>query len=164
MNFCSFTTDMTDAELHECIHKMRPRVTESKTGFLLTISNYDDDPRDLWEIPEAVAFCKRLIDIGMGSMLDLSSAMYAQKLGLPAVGFGLIEVMYMAEGRIKKRGSYDISVEDVNRAAKLYEESNIKVEAILAKPCPNTGIREMEHFVGRASEVSDGAHRHKRKT
>jgi hypothetical protein len=57
----------------------------------------------------------------------------------------------MVEGRITKRGSYDISVEDVNRAAKLYEESNVKVEAILAKPLP-------EHWDSWKWNISSAGH------
>lgn len=158
LNYCSLTVDMTDDELRECIHKMHPRCTESKQGFLLTISGFDYDPRELWEIPEAVKFCQRLIDIGFVALLDMCAATSAAK-----AGFGLLEVLFTAEGSIRTNGRYEIGREDVQRGVKMYEEANVKVAEILAQPCPDAGIREMEQYIGRSPEATDGAHRHKRR-
>jgi hypothetical protein len=163
--FCSLTVDMTDDEIKECIHKMHHRAVESEQGFLLTIAGYDKDPRCLWEVPEVVAFCQRLIDIGFLSVL----AVYAESIpGLEGAGFGAMEVYMIASGRIKARAKYPITEEDFRHVMKLVEESNVKCAKILEEPCPDTGIKEHTKNFGHSNlyglgaelKVPDGQQRH----
>jgi len=144
--FCSLTTDMTDDEIKECIHRMHPRAVKSGQGFLLTISGYDRDPRDLWEIPNDITFFNKLIDIGFLSVLAINAQ--AVMPGTP--GFGAMEVWMIATGKITRRAKVPITPEDFKTVLRLVEESNVKCAEILNQPCPETGIKEHEEIIGKA--------------
>jgi hypothetical protein len=153
--FTAVTADMNDDELKEIIHRIYPRVCKEQQGCLVTISGYCNDPRELWEIPEAIDFCQRLIDVGFISIL----APIAQ-IALPGTSaFGAIEVWFVANGRIKNRRN-EITEEDLERLQVLLAESNAKCDIILAQPCPDTGIAQMELDLSPNRTLSEGQHRH----
>jgi len=159
LNFCSLSIDMTDDELKECIHKMHPRCIETGKGFYLTINGYDHDPREIWEIPEVVPFFQKLIDIGFVGLLEACTAD-----DKAMSGFGVLEVLFVANGNmLKNKGNYSIGKEEIKLAIKMYDDANPKISGILSEPCPNTGIREMEQIFGRGGEISDGAHKKRKK-
>lgn len=65
-------TSATDSEL---LAQMRAMEASRKSGVkyvALTIFGFDSDPRELWQIPEVQAFCRRLVDIGLIGLLDLA--------------------------------------------------------------------------------------------
>ncbi len=145
--FCSLTPDMTDDELKECIHRMYPKAVNSEQGFLLTISGYDQDPRELWEIPEVITFFNRLIDIGFLGLLALN----AQTVMPGTPGFGAAEVWMVATGKITRRAKFPILPEYLKEVMRIVLESNEKIAQVLKEPCPNTGIKEHEERLGRNS-------------
>lgn len=157
---CILTVDMTDEELKECIHRMYPLCQSEAKGFTLTISGYDDDPRELWEIPEAVKFCQKLLDIGFPAVLDIGSR-HDDLPGHP--GFGLIEIWFVASGRIKKKGDVIVTPEDYKTAMKMMIAANEKVAKILAEPCPNTGMEQKNFSFRKPGPINEGSHRHRRK-
>lgn len=58
--------DMTNADIEEY---MRQLFNAGRYPTYCTISGFDDDPRDLWEIPEAADLMKRLWDVGFACLL-----------------------------------------------------------------------------------------------
>lgn len=163
MLVCAFTADMTDDELKESIHQMYPMCQKMTEGFTLTISGYDNDPRELWEIPEVIKFCKKLIDLGFPALLKMGGGL-DEKEPMPGhPGFGVLEIWLIATGRIQAKGNYDISKADYETALKLVLDSNVKIKKILAEPCPDTGIegRQM-NFTKKSDPINEGSHRHRR--
>ncbi len=66
------------------------------------IDGFDEDERDLHEIPEARAFCRRLVDLGFVSWLDFQTTMPATKAQKDCESsLGAFEVWLLAEGRMK---------------------------------------------------------------
>jgi hypothetical protein len=159
--YCSVTVDMTDDEIKEMIHKMYRRVDEVGHGFLFTVAGYNNDPRELWEIPEVIAFFKRLIDIGFLSVLE-PVAQIADPGG-PA--FGALEVWMVATGQINEKKDHEITREMVGQLfTDVLYPSNMKLNKLLSEPCPKTGICEAEHIFsnsGGENPVSDGQHHRK---
>ena len=76
-----------------------------------TIGGFDDDPRELGQIPEARALCRRLVGIGFISWLDVCTSIPQLKgIGMEA-GLGAFEVWAIAEGILGAAGGYDIPKE-----------------------------------------------------
>jgi hypothetical protein len=68
-----------------------------------SIRGYHDDPRELYEIPEVRAFCRRLVCQGFVSYLDVSTTLPACNRPEEVQGaWGLFEVWFCSEGRTKR--------------------------------------------------------------
>lgn len=65
------------------------------------ISGYGDDARELWEIPEVRAFCRRLVALGFISYLDFTTAANPDAPPTLRAAFGAAEVWLIAEGRYR---------------------------------------------------------------
>lgn len=71
INMLVVAPPMTDAEMIRFIDEAdSERLAGS--GCYLTISGFDNDQRDLWDIPEALEFCDRLVAHGMLSLLEFN--------------------------------------------------------------------------------------------
>jgi hypothetical protein len=95
-------TMSVDYDLAELRDMMRQGVefrSAPGTWVLMIIAGYDDDPRELWDIPEVQAFCRRLIKMGMLAALD--PAIEFQIDGMPKPGWGAVDVWLAAHGLIK---------------------------------------------------------------
>ncbi len=62
-------TSMSDDDI---LQYARQIYFSGKCPTTFTISGYDDDERELWQIPEAVAFMKRMWEVGFGTILKLN--------------------------------------------------------------------------------------------
>lgn len=67
-------------------------------GFYLIINGYDDDHRPLWEIPDAMSFCKKLVELGFLSVLRFSGFFGAPPNLLPIGLVGAFELWGFARG------------------------------------------------------------------
>lgn len=66
-------TDMTDDELKASMVSYNTIVTATKRGAYVTVSGYDHDTRELFEIPEVVEFFQRLVQLGFISLLAIDT-------------------------------------------------------------------------------------------
>src|SRR5262249_54436820 len=69
-----------------------------------TIRGFNDDPRELWEIPEAKTLAQRMVAIGFIAWLEGSVLMPELRRGPDAnlrLGMGALEVWALAEGKTK---------------------------------------------------------------
>jgi hypothetical protein len=91
----------TNDELADGMRGMRAARASGVTNVICTVSGLEDDPRELWQIPEARAFCRRLIDTGFVSYLDPLAALNPDPAThyLLRAGFGAGEIWLTAEGR-----------------------------------------------------------------
>lgn len=98
----------TDDDLRRVMAGIDPIVKKNGMGFVLTISGWDNDPRDLWEIPEAIHLCKRLVDTGFISLLEVSTQSGLKSDYMPddCPGLGALEIWLMANGRVRKGQQY----------------------------------------------------------
>jgi hypothetical protein len=56
-------------ELEASTREAAPKVLADKNPFYATVSGYDHDPRELWQVPEVVALFERVIASGMIGLL-----------------------------------------------------------------------------------------------
>lgn len=117
---------MSATELREVVVKMFPCVANENVPFTLFVSGYDDDPRELWEIPEVVDFFHRCIDAGVISLLPFSTMVTPN----PVPGLGALEVWLMAHGRWS-RGTSRISPDDIADCTHALVAANVRCAAIV---------------------------------
>jgi hypothetical protein len=87
----------------ELVHMMRAIKHARESGMtnaLCTLGGLNDDPREVWQIPEARAFFRRLVTTGFISYLDPLAALNPDPAThyLLRAGFGACEVWLASEG------------------------------------------------------------------
>lgn len=97
-----------------------------------TIGGFGNDSRELWQIPEVRAFCRRLVDSAFVSYLSMS--------GQKAVGapdgcdglWGALEVWMVAENLMGYE--YDITKDVLEQFQAMLVASNKKADKIVGEP------------------------------
>ena len=90
----------TTEEMIDMMRTMK-HVRESKWDHIICmISGYDDDPRELWQVPEVRAYTRRLFTTGFVAYLDVFASMNPDPDTCPIVrsGFGSGELWLVMGG------------------------------------------------------------------
>lgn len=111
-------------ELVQMMVELYPKAIEANQGFHLTIGGYDDDPRELYEIPEVIEFFKLLVEIGFLSTLTVSTHLELEGETPDRLGIGALEVWLMANGHLTK-GIREIDFTKFENFMSFLNESNI---------------------------------------
>lgn len=118
----------------EILEKMATVKTMRESGavsnVVCTIAGFDDDSRELWEIPEARAFCRRLVGLGFISYLDFETTI--PDTGVPEAcqgSLGAFEVWLMSESRMTNENV--VTIELVEEAKQALIEANEKCDRVL---------------------------------
>ncbi|HKY37156.1 MAG TPA: hypothetical protein VJN18_14525 [Polyangiaceae bacterium] len=82
MNIYEIRVQATLAELELAVRRFAPAVTSGSPVFL-TVGGYDDDPRDLSEIPEVSDLMQRVIDSGLIALLGNNEDAFAEEAEPP---------------------------------------------------------------------------------
>lgn len=124
--------DMSDFEIKECIKTLIPVCTTKRQGFCLTINGFDKDRRELWQIPEAICFMRRLCELGFISALEVSTTcadFFKERYKVDKLpGFGAIEVWMCATDRMANgkngldRATFTAFYADLDRANGIAEK------------------------------------------
>ena len=85
----------SNEEILDQMRKCRALRESGVDNIVCFIDGHNQDTRELWEIPEARAFCKRLVDLGFISYLDYWTT-GDKKL---CVAMGAVEVIAIAESK-----------------------------------------------------------------
>ena len=135
-------TDMTNSEIKEAIQYAVAIYNKNKKKFHISISGYDDDQRELYEIPEVVDFCKRLCDIGFIAIAQVSTTCsdllendYEENFGL-----GALEIWMFANDLMGD----SISQQNLDLFFKCLKEACQKATVISEEPPYKTGMGKFE--------------------
>ena len=107
----------TNEELVEMMRQMRAARQAGVDAVICCVSGFENDPRELWQIPEVRAFFRRLVTHGFISWLDVFAGMNPDP-NTPEVlrmGFGACEVWLISEG-------VDIGAADITLTATVLED------------------------------------------
>jgi hypothetical protein len=88
----------TNIDLIRLIKQGFELTQKNQKGCFFTISGYDFDERDLSEIPEVKELCKRAVELGLMSVLIVSTLMEDKE----ARAFGALEMWGLVKGKFKK--------------------------------------------------------------
>ena len=106
---------MTDDEIIAQIKTMKElRETNPHPMVLATIDGFDDDARELHEIPEVVAFAKRLHEMGFTYWLDPTDE--EQLLTMPGAPMCGLLWWLLGTGRVHQIGSISVNTEEFSVA------------------------------------------------
>jgi hypothetical protein len=147
--FLSLNADMTDNEIKDCIQNMIPVCMANRRGFCLTLGGFDNDSRELWQIPEAIQFMKKLCNIGFISVLEVSTTspdlireefrIFADgKNGIG--GFGALEV-WMCATEIMGLGQTELDQATLEAFRRDLDIANEKSAKICKEPPYNTNLK-----------------------
>lgn len=104
--FAMYNVDakMKDDDIRQMIIQGFKLCTLSGDGPMLSVDGYGDDPRELWEIPEAVNLAKKLVAMGLCSVLTVSTYLDPRHNVGPSAGrpFGAFELWLLAKQELGK--------------------------------------------------------------
>lgn len=125
------TLEMSNADLVEIMRSLRRiRSSGDPARIVCSIHGFDDDPRELWNIPEVQSFCRRLIDIGFISDLEFAPHWEPDLSGTPGQGgLGAVEIWLMAEGRFGQTLELDANV--LAEASLVVTRANARADEVL---------------------------------
>lgn len=152
---------MTDEEIKGAVQQLLPHCWSDKQGFCLTIHGFDDDPRELWQIPEAMAFMRRLYSIGFISCLEVSTTcdfmLPVKSSRLP--GLGALEVWLLVKNKFKL-GNAELSKTVISQFFKDLEKSNFKAESICKEKKYHYDLKMIEGNLKKTKSIPDAPIRH----
>lgn len=122
--------DITDEEIDELIRLGMPRCMELGVGIACAVYGYDFDERELYEIPEAVAMAKRLVDRGFIAIMHVSTLQDREEKPYLRKLFGAIEIWAMASGRLDENGNLFLAEEETPLFLADLDKANKKAGAI----------------------------------
>tara|TARA_Y100000034_G_scaffold136085_2_gene210722 strand:+ start:1131 stop:1658 length:528 start_codon:yes stop_codon:yes gene_type:complete len=140
--------DMTQERIHACMKEIAPTVIRKNQGCVITVDGYDNDERELYDIPEVVDLFKRLMAEGFISLLEVSTSieeMAPEGMPVPFPGLGALEVWAMSEQKYnewfgggwvehgERRQGQVATVEIKRFLDEVLMESNAKAQAITAE-------------------------------
>lgn len=111
----------TDADIRRVIRNSNSLAVQGSQGFLLFITGYDDDPRELWDIPECIELIDRLVAHGILAVLDFNIGAGSQPL---ALGGFVVWIIHKRKRDWDRRVTKDLLDEflvDVGRANNLLD-------------------------------------------
>jgi len=101
----AITLDATNKEIQEFMEDAKRKREQIKgVRITLTIGEFDDDKRELWEIPEVRGLCRRIVNLGLISYLDRSTMLpTTPEPELVSATWGAFEVWLCASGKMKEQ-------------------------------------------------------------
>ena len=122
-----------DASNNDIIDQMRIMKRARQEGLydnvICTIRGFDDDRRELYDIPEVRAFCRRLVNLAFISYLDFVTTIVADAPEVVKKGWGAAEVWLCGEGRFSTGAEWTIEL--IGEIEQAVGESNVKADALL---------------------------------
>lgn len=132
----------SDEEIKDCIRRILPLCHKNKMGACFSIQGFDDDEREVWEIPETIEFMKKLVDLGFMSILEISTTspslvrteiFHTDKLP----GLGAIELWMCATSRMGN-GANEVTPAEFKMFTDALQASNAKAESLLNNTTPKS--------------------------
>src|SRR5262249_1634453 len=103
--------DDTDEELIGQMRVMKgARQKNTHDHIICAIRGFDDERRELHQIPEVRAFCARLVRLAFISYLDLATTILADASDVVRKGWGAAEVWLCGEGRLNRRAEFTLEL------------------------------------------------------
>lgn len=157
----SLTSDMSDSEIKEYIQKMLPVCATNGQGFCLSISDFDEDHRELWQIPEAKSFMKRLCDLGFISILEVSTTcpdLLKEEYKVNKLpGFGALEVWLCGTNRMGS-GHNDIDQKTMAKFIEDLNTANLRADEVMKEPPYKNEMKKTS--TSYSAQIPDAPHKH----
>jgi hypothetical protein len=126
--------DATDSDLVEQMRQMEEHRAAGFERVGCSIRGYNADNRDLWQIPEAIDFCKKLVRLGFIAGLDVSFTFPANQppLPVPVAPMGSLDIWLIAKGHMSKDGTVELTKDLLDQFKRELEYLNTVAEDMLS--------------------------------
>jgi hypothetical protein len=132
----------SNEQLIDLMHQYRDvRERDEKRGketiIGIQVDGYNDDPRELGEIPEVQDFCERLVDLGFIADLTPSLMLFPQdNLPIPrGSAFGSLEVWCTGQGMLGPAGRVDLETDRLmSFVDTMLSQANQRADTVLGRP------------------------------
>jgi hypothetical protein len=133
LHIMTLAHDATDEEIIGMMRAMKAAHEAKTVGrIVLLFHGYDDDPRELWDIPEVAVLCQRLVEMGFISYLYPG---YVPGVDDPSPeALGASEVLLLAEGRMAR--TIEWTKEMVADFWEKWVNSNARADALVGQYQP----------------------------
>lgn len=128
--FVELGIDATNEDILDQMRKMKAcREDDSYSHIVCTVRGFNDDKRELFEIPEVRAFCRRIVNLAFISYLDFSTAFDATIPAIAKDAWGAAEVWLCSKGRL--RSQMPLTKDLLDELTRVVYESNEKADLAL---------------------------------
>ena len=132
MLFVELGIDATNDDILDQMRTMKACREDGIYGHIVcTVRGFSEDMRDLFEIPEFRAFCRRVVNLDFISYLDFTTTFDSTVLAIAKDAWSAAEVWLCGEGRLRKQ--MPLTVELLAELQQAVGESNEKADAILGQ-------------------------------
>lgn len=125
----------TNDDLIDMMRKMKAARESGWDSVICSIDGFGDDPRELWQIVEVRAFCRRLITLGFVSYLDVLAGMHPDPStpNVIRMGLGAGEVWLISEGFDISAQMFTLTPEMVEELTRVMDAANTAADAKLGE-------------------------------
>lgn len=127
MHVCDLSAKLTTSDLRDLVLEHGKFVVTNNAPLFATVSGYDKDSRELWEIPEVARLCQRVIESGVVSLL-------APNMGddrMPGL-LGAWDVWAIATGKFVD-GISELTPAVVSEFVAMLSEANKSADVLIAQ-------------------------------
>jgi hypothetical protein len=97
---------LNDQELIILMSDALKNINKGSRPITITISGFETDRRELYQIPEVAQFCKRLLDLGFVSIQEVATTFRTIPESYDPYALGAFEVWQIANNKMKKTMEY----------------------------------------------------------
>lgn len=128
--FVELGIDATNDDILDQMRIMK-HARENKTyeHVVCGIRGFGEDRRELWDIPEVRAFCRRVVNLGFISFLDVATQLPTVAPIPFGASWGALEMVLCAEGQMAARKG--IAKEEFDEFERVLEQANKKADDTL---------------------------------
>jgi len=125
----------TNDDLIDMMRQMKAAREAGWDSVICSIDGFGDDPRELWQIVEVRAFCRRLVTLGFVSYLDVLAGMNPDPStpNVIRMGFGAGEVWFISEGLDISAQMFTLTPEMIRELSRVMHAANKTSDAKLGK-------------------------------
>jgi hypothetical protein len=128
--FVDLGIDASNDDILDQMRKMKSCREDRSYGHVVcTVRGFSDDMRNLFEIPEVRAFCRRVVNLGFISYLDFTTTFDSSVPAIAKDAWGAAEVWLCGEGRL--RSQMPLTEELLDELQQVVCESNEKADAAI---------------------------------
>lgn len=124
-------SDISDNGIDNLIRMTLPSILQKDTYWVCAISGYEYDERELYEVAEVRAFCRRLVERGFIASLHVSTLLLQEELPELETYLGGVEIWAIGENMLTRTGDFQITSEIFEQFALLLNKAEKRAVALV---------------------------------
>jgi hypothetical protein len=122
---------LTDSGIDNLIRATLPQVMKEQKYWVCAIAGYENDERELYEVPEVRAFCRRLVERGFIASMRPTTQFFQDDHPELKRFLGGIEVWAIAENHMDSNGGFSLTKDMFEEWHGLLKEAEERAVALV---------------------------------